>query len=287
MNTEHLRMFTMEMRIAKYSPVTIKDRLDVIGRLAEHLGKPLLDATGDDLRAYQGRFAHLSPSTVNIYSRHIKAFFDWAAKRGLITSNPADDLIIASVPRGRPHPTTVDELSIIFACTRGPLRMAYTLAAFAGLRRGEICQLHRRDVDLNGVAASALVHGKGGKERIVPLLQPVVAEMHESGLGRGWIVHREGRPYVPHDLSIESTRHLHGLGLQTTLHSMRHTFATDAARMTKDPLFVRDLLGHSSVATTEIYMDSDMSEAHERLARLSARAERFLDGRPWLRAESG
>lgn len=60
---------------------------------------------------------------------------------------------------------------------------------------------------------------------------------------------------------------------------VRHYFATYAARITKDPLFVRDLLGHASVATTEIYMASDMEGAHARLAGLTAQAERVLGGR--------
>ena len=61
-------------------------------------------------------------------------------------------------------------------------------------------------------------------------------------------------------------------GVDTTLHSLRHSFATWAARTTRDPLLVRDLLGHSSVATTEIYMASAATEAQSRLTELSALA---------------
>lgn len=277
MNQPTLHQYRTEMQIAKYSPVTIDDRLSLLRRLAEHIGKPLLDATEDDLRDFQAQFAHLAPTSVNIYSRHMKAFYAWAARRRLIDRSPAEDLIIPKVPKGRPHPTTADELRIIFACTRGVLRLVYVLAAFAGLRRGEICRLQRRDLDLSQSLATALVHGKGGKERIVPLLAPVVAELFDFGLPRtGWVVLKDGRPYSPAKLSVDSHTHLHRLGLATTLHSMRGTFATNAARATRDPLFVRDLLGHASVATTEIYMASDMDGAHERLAAVSALAESYL-----------
>jgi site-specific recombinase XerD len=46
---------------------------------------------------------------------------------------------------------------------------------------------------------------------------------------------------------------------------MRAAFATQAAMLTHDPLFVRDLLGHASVKTTEIYMQSSLAGAHDRL----------------------
>lgn len=284
-----LHQYRTEMEIAKYSPVTISDRIALLQRLAHHLDKPLLDATEDDLRGFQARFAHLAPASVDIYSRHMKAFYDWAARRRLLDRSPAENLIIPKVPKGRPHPTTADELRIIFACTRGVLRLVYVLAAFAGLRRGEICRIQRRDLDLAQPLATVLVHGKGGKERIVPLLAPVVAELYEYGLPRaGWVVKRDGRPYAPGQLSIDSHNHLRQLRLSTTLHSMRGTFATAAAQATHDPLFVRDLLGHESVATTEIYMASTMADAHARLALLAEVAESFLTpGHAPLRAING
>jgi len=282
-----MRQYVTEMRVANYSPVTIADRVELLGRLARFIDKPLLDATPDDLAAFQAQFVHLAPATINIYSRHVKAFYDWAVKRGHLSVSPAAELVIPRVNKGRPHPTTPEDLQTVFACTqRGPLRTAYVLAAFAGLRRAEICGLHRRDLDLAPPAPTALVHGKGRKERIVPLLPPVIGELGSGA--RGWLVaHPDGRPYIPDRLSTESGRHLQRIGVATTLHSMRHAFATYAARMTKDPLFVRDLLGHESVATTEIYMDSDMEAAHARLSGVAAQAERLLGGRALYALETG
>lgn len=278
MTADVIGQYVTELRIANYSPITITDRVEVLARLQSCLDKPLLEASGEDLRTHQARFVHLSPASVDIYTRHIRAFYDWAAKRRLIDDNPAEGMLRTRVPHGRPHPTRMEDLRVILACTRGDLRMAYVLASFAGLRRGEICRLHRRDVDLVH-DATALIHGKGGKERIVPLLSPVVAELEEHGMSRGWIVMRDGKPYDPERLSIDSSRHLHGLGMATTLHSMRGTFATVAGRATRDPMFVRDLLGHESVATTEIYVETNMAEAHRRLAGVTEQAELLLGTR--------
>jgi len=65
-----------------------------------------------------------------------------------------------------------------------------------------------------------------------------------------------------------SSKHLlHGLGVETTLHSMRHFFGTEAVRLSHDILLVRDILGHASVDTTQIYTKS-LGDAHVQLAGL-------------------
>ena len=123
--------------------------------------------------------------------------------------------------------------------------------------------------------ATALVHGKGRKDRTVPLLPTVVDELLRQR--HGWVITLDnGKPYTPNRLSVDSTKHLHELGIPTTLHSMRAAFATLAFAATRDPLFVRDLLGHSSVATTEIYTLSSLQDAHERLNGMSTQAAALL-----------
>lgn len=286
-----MREFETDMKIAKLSPRTIGDRLELLARLARYLdethGTVLIDATADQLRGFQSTVSHLAPASVNLYSRHIRALYAWALRRRLIAEDPAADLIVPRVPRARPHPTSTDDLRIVFACTKGPLRIAYVLASFAGLRRGEICRLQRADMDLDQAQPTALIHGKGGHERTVPLLSPVMDELTSFGLPRrGYVVTKERRPYAPDQMSLDSHHHLRALGLETTLHSMRATFATQAARVTRDPLFVRDLLGHRSVSTTERYMDSSGHDAHGRLNGVSTLAGELLSGRK-LRAVQG
>lgn len=266
MNHDVLNSLTADMKLADRSPVTIEDRIEVLDRLSIWLEVPLIDATADQLRDYQDRFKHLAPASIDIYTRHIQAFYRWALGRGLIAADPSVDLIRPRLRKGRPHPTTVADLRIIFTCTSGALRIVYALAVFAGLRRGEICRLHRRDLDF-GVNASAVVDGKGGKERVVPLLPPLISELAGT---TGWVVTRNGLPYPVEQLSVDSGRHLRRLGIDTTLHSMRHTFATTAYRQTHDLLLVQRLLGHESVSSTQIYAEPDMSDAHARLSGFTA-----------------
>lgn len=278
---EIVTAFIQAIRISKGSEVTVTHRLDVLKRLAAFLGGPLRHAAAEDLEKFQATFAHLSPATVNVYSRHVQAFYSWAHAVGKLPMDPSASLAVPRVRRGQPHPTSQDQLRDIFACVRGPLRTTYVLAAFAGLRCGEVTRLRAQDLDMHSARPTALIHGKGNRERIVPLLPPVVSEL--QGLPRkGWLVTRPGGgPYSPERLSSTSSTYLSELGVETTLHSMRHSFATMVARFTRDPLLVRDLLGHASVATTEVYMQTSVNDAHDRLTEFNDQAVALL--RPNLR----
>src|SRR4051812_4945310 len=150
MDNQVLAQMGREMRLQNRSEVTIRDRIETLERLARHLDHDLLTATEVELAAYQGRFEHLAPATVDVYTRHVQAFYRWALQRKLIDADPSTELIRPHLRKGRPHPTSLDDLRTILACTVGALRLAYVLAAFAGLRRGEICRLHRSDLEMGG-----------------------------------------------------------------------------------------------------------------------------------------
>jgi integrase len=278
-----LDAFELHMRTRKLAPDTIKKRLEILRRLEAFLANDLqqislLAASPDDLAAFQSSLSHLAPASLDIYSRHVRSFYRWAREFGHIDADPCTRMVVPRKPRGLPHPTSPDDLRVIFACTRRPLRTCYALAAFAGLRAGEITRLRWEDVDL--ARGTAYVHGKGGVDRIVPLLPAVVDELQRVGPApRGYVVVRKnGLPYTPNRLSVDSCKHLATLPVSTTLHGLRHSFGSLAYRYTRDPLLVRDLLGHRSVSTTEIYMASSVDGAGERLSSLAGDARGLLDG---------
>lgn len=267
-----LRDFVQFMNIAQRSTVTIGKRLELITRLRTFLdGKQLLEATTEDLTAFQATFAHLAPASANIYTRHILALYNWAQRTGKLTVDPTDGLAVPNAPRGLPHPMGLEDLRSVFALTHGPLRVAYLLAAFAGLRAAEICRLRWEYVTPTGTSPRALVHGKGRRERKVPLFPPVMDELTRLGIQRSgpMLFMANGKPYEPNRLSIDSHYHLQSLGIPSTLHSCRHFYATMVAELTHDPLLVRDLLGHQSVTTSEIYIKTTLSGVQGRLEQFS------------------
>jgi len=265
-----LSRYALHMRTAKLSERTIGDRVELLRRLARFLPDGLLDATPDDLARFQSRFATLARATIDVYSRHVIAFYRWAFAYGHVAEIPTGRMVVVKPRRGVPHPISEADLRMLLACSQGGLRMAYVLAAFAGLRAAEITRLRAEDLSLDAAQPVALVSGKGDRERIVPILDPVAAELQAAGITRGPLARRKnGQPYTPHQLTSDSCAFMRALGIRSTLHSCRHYFASEVVKLTKDILLVRDLLGHSSVATTQIYMASSIDGASDRLANFS------------------
>jgi integrase len=281
-NGQLLHDFVSDMRVVNRREATIRARVKILTRLGRFTHPAgLLEVDQDMLIAFErAAFVGLKPATVDIYSRNIQSFYRWALHRRLITVDPSVDMPRPQLRKGKPKPISLDDLRTIFACTRGELRIAYVLASFAGLRRGEICRLSRSDLDLSSACPTADIDGKGGKPRTVPLLAPVVHELLEFGLPRsGWLITWNGRQYPDEYLSTHSLRHLRSIGVVGTLHSMRHTFATTTYRTTHDLLMLKELLGHESVATTEIYAAPDMGTAHARLQPVADTASSLLSAR--------
>lgn len=103
------------------------------------------------------------------------SFFGWAHRAGHLSTNPAADLPVmrAAAPAPRPAPDSAWSAAIAGADPR--VRLMLRLAAEAGLRRAEIARVHRRDLTRGPAGAALLVHGKGGKLRVVPLSDDLAA----------------------------------------------------------------------------------------------------------------
>jgi len=131
-----------------------------------------------------------------------------------------------------------------------------------GLRVGELCKL--RAGDLSPDCSALRVHGKGARDRI--------AYITDAGLQRelkllaedrrkandaysALFVNRHGLPIKPQSVRLKLRRHARNVGIiqRVTPHMLRHTAATLLIETGVDIRFVQKLLGHSSIATTEIY----------------------------------
>lgn len=271
-NGELLHDFHQFMVICQRSPHTIGKRMELINRFVHFIyPKSLAEATYDDLTGFQATFAHLAPASANVYTRHLLALYNWAHTTGKLPTDPTDGLAVPNAPRGLPHPITMEDLRSIFALTQGPLRLAYLLGAFAGLRCAEICRLRWEFVTPGGQSPRALIHGKGRRERFVPLFPPVMKELHKLGLQRQGqlVLTPKGQPYTPNRLSIDSHYHLQELGITSTLHSCRHFYATTVGELTHDPYLIRDLLGHQTLTTGEVYVKTTLSGVQARLSDFS------------------
>lgn len=197
----------------------------------------------------------------------LRAFYRWLIREGLAATDPTTHVDRARIPRRLPRPAEEDEVGRLLKTDDPQLRALFALQAFAGLRCVECSRLDWRDVDFRG--GWAVVDGKGSVERRQPLSIDVVrtllalrlASAHRGG---AVFVGPSGRRLAPHRVSQLVNQAIRSTGSETTAHQLRHRYATNLAqRPGVDLLAVRDLLGHASIATTQIYTQGAGGRAEE------------------------
>lgn len=205
---------------------------------------PLLSPTTEQLVDYIANAG--APASMAAMRAAMKSFYGWAFDEGLATSNPAARLARVRVPRAVPRPIPDDLIREAMARAPERVRLMLMLGAYAGLRRAEIARVHSDDVTPEGLR----VLGKGGVTRLVPLFPDLRRALEEIDgwafpsphFGRG---HMDVR-YVGQILSEY-------LPEGYTCHQLRHRFATKVYQQTHDIRAVQELLGHSSIMTTQRY----------------------------------
>lgn len=241
--------FVEFMRAAGLPNTTISSRKQHIEHLARRVIAEPWRLTFEQLLEYVGR-QQWAPETRRGRRSTFCSFWAYGLEAGL-----TDTDITAQLPKvkpGKPAPRPVPEPVYREALGMADERLALILrlAHDLGLRRGEIAQIHSRDIfdDLTGW--SLRVRGKGAKLRIVPLTARLALELRS--LPVGWA--------FPGDLDGHLSPRWVGrmatalLPTPHTLHGLRHSFASRAYQHDRDLLAVQELLGHASPATTRVYV---------------------------------
>lgn len=256
---------------------TIRVRLDLLTRLHTFLGFPLRQAEpGHLLRFERMAIAGRSPETRRAYCCHIRAFYRWAARTGLVREDPALMLTIPRVPRHLPRPIEEDDLAVALAAARPKLRAILTLAAYAGLRAVEIAGLEWQDLrrEPDGTAYLFIRKSKADKQRTVEVGQTVIQALQAYGIRRRgpMFLGLEGRPIDPKSVSRSANKFLALHGIEATLHQLRHRYGTQAYSLSRDLRMVQEQLGHSSPATTQIYTRASRESARTMVSAMDALA---------------
>lgn len=166
-----------------------------------------------------------------------------------------------------PRPAPEAAYSAALGAADARARVILRLAGEAGLRRAEIAAVERRDLLDDLCGTSLLIHGKGEKERIVPLSDSLAREVRRYIGRRRWLLPSpSGGHLTPRHVGKIATRLLPE---SWTLHTLRHRFATRTHAGTRDLIVVQRLLGHASVATTQRYVATS-DEAMRRAVMIAA-----------------
>ncbi len=208
-----------------------------------------------------------SPATRRAYLSDAARFYRWAVRRRLVAVDPTLELERPRAPRSLPRPFTPAEVAAMLTAADARLRVMIAIAAFAGLRRAEVCALDWADMVLEGEFPTITVRaGKGGHDRTVPAHPVLVGALRAwappaSGASVGGPVfpgvrHGAGRGMSPATLHGQFSRLCRLLGIEPAhFHRLRHFFGTVAAEVSGGDLpAVAALMGHASPATTAGYV---------------------------------
>ena len=179
-----------------------------------------------------------------------RVFYAWAVEAGYVAVSPAAALPKVRPARPRPHPASDEAYRIALAAAGARERLMLRLSAELGLRRAEVAQVHSRDLvrDLDGW--SLLVHGKGGRDRMLPMPARLARDLR--ALPAGWVFPGDdGGHLSPRWVGTLVARLLPD---GVTMHALRHRFATRTYEVERDMFVVQDLLGHASPVTTRAYV---------------------------------
>ncbi len=193
-----------------------------------------------------------------------RGFFRWATLNGHLKKNPTEFIENPKLPQKLPKVLTTEEINKIFSNDLNTTeRLILELLYGCGLRVSELTEINANNIDIRSKYLRC--YGKGSKERIVPLSKYSINALEEYKQEREFIINKfnlktkrlllreDGKPYTRQDIWYFIKKE--GKKLQKTIspHTLRHSFATHLLENGADLRVVQELLGHSDVATTQLY----------------------------------
>ena len=226
----------------------------------------------------------LTGHTINCYLRAIRAFWGWLLAEEFIETNPFDKIIIPKPPKKIIMPFSDDQIRALLGVidTKSPIgfrdwTIILTLLD-TGVRVSELTELKLEDANL--AQRYLKIHGKGNKERIVPIgisIQRALAKYINKyrpnpiyPLSDSMFLNRDCMPLTPNRIQsiIERYALKAGIkGVRASPHTFRHTFAISYLRNGGDVFTLQRILGHETLDMVRNYVclaQSDLQEAHLR-----------------------
>lgn len=244
--THHERMHPTVVAFLRHladigrAPSTITTYRIALTRAGNELPSGLL-ALPEEIEAWLGTLN--TASTRAVYGAALRSFYRWCLRRRWISENPTVDLEPVHRPRRLPRPCTLGEVRQLLGQASEPARLCILIAAYAGARCVEVARLQRDHV----TEESTRLHGKGDKERLVPTHAGLWAAVRDRPPGP---LVQQNAHAISELVAVECDR----VGMpEVTMHRLRHTAGTIWMQATGDLRVVQELLGHASVATTQVY----------------------------------
>ena len=253
--------------IKKFSDNTIDAYIQDLLKLKKFTKKDLIKTTKSDLEKFNKTLNELDPKSKARVISSIKSFYKYEMIKGNVCENISNVLIIPKFKKSIPDILSIEEvdklldievLDHISARNKAMLELMYA----SGLRVTELINLKPNDVDLENNTVRTM--GKGKKERIIPIgdyatvavknylynYRPDNKKCDYLFLNNHYNqMTRQGFFKVMKKLLLEK-----GINIKLSPHTLRHAFASHMLSNGADLRTIQELLGHSNISTTEIYL---------------------------------
>lgn len=231
--------------------------------LQNERGRELLNRTEKNARRLSGESVYLEIAA-------LRAFFRWAENEKHLEVNVAENLSLPRRWKRLPKALSTQEIEKLLRieasetppslCDQAVLELAYA----SGLRLAELRELRLEQLQLESNFINVI--GKGNKERVVPVGKKAVEALnHYLTRGRPKLVNgrspgnvfltKRGTAFASVTLWLRMKQRVKRAGIQKNItpHMLRHSFATHLLENGADLRVIQELLGHSSISTTEVY----------------------------------
>lgn len=246
-STELIAMYLQWCRAGNSAPASMDLKRHYLSKFADRFD--LNTCTTQEIAEWLAENPTWKPATRRSARSALTTYFGWARRNGHRVDDPAAETMAVRVPMPPPKPVPESLLSDALAKAPERVRLMLLLGAFAGLRRAEIAGLHADHIDLE--VGQLRITGKGSKTRLLPVHPTLLQHLERVKASGGYAFpSRDGGHLAPTTVGRLVKPYLGKL----STHALRHRFASQVHANSHDLRAVQDLLGHSSLATTQRYL---------------------------------
>ncbi|WP_343337256.1 Tyrosine recombinase XerC [Terrisporobacter petrolearius] len=271
--TDKIVLYLQAKKIEGVADTTIQNYFYLLRKFSSFTTKQVRDININDLREFITlESKNIKQSTINMKITYIQNFFKWLVEEEIIEKDPSKKLPNIKVPKKLRNSLTIEELERLrLACETTRERALIEFLVSTGCRLSELVNINIEELNFND--NSVVVTGKGNKQRLVYFnektklyIENYLNERRDSN--KALFVYSK-KPYSRlKNRGVEQI--VHDIGERAKLdksifpHLFRHTFASIGLRSGINIVSIQTLLGHTSVMTTERYIDvSNENIKHE------------------------